>query len=101
MKTTWRARVGKRLQENISRRRWLKSSALLGLGTGLLGSRLLAQEEGLAKTIRSMTPMTGAELPEAWVQPAADLVKVILDDSKPLRELELGETEPSVIFTAD
>ena len=47
-----------------------------------------------------MTPVAGPPPPPAWNEPVAGLVAVIVDYSKPLRELDLGEIEPAVFFMA-
>lgn len=93
-------RIQEHCSAGVTRRRWLLHSASLGIAAGLLGPRLSAQEDLTASTLRSMSWMTGSELPDAWVQPTAGLVKVILDDSRSLRELDLGEIEPATIFSA-
>lgn len=47
-----------------------------------------------------MTTMTGSELPEQWAEPTTGLVGVILEYSKTLRALDLGEREPATFFQA-
>jgi len=85
---------------SLTRRHWL----LCGWALGFVGSffipDLLAQEDPAA-TVRSMSWMTGAKLTDVWLQPTAGLVKIIVDDSQSLRELDLDEIEPAVIFSAD
>ncbi len=93
-------KVDATLASSMTRRAWLSSSATMGLGAALLASSLPAQEPRLQGTLRSMSAMTGTELPEAWVQPTTALLGVILDDSKALRALDLGEIEPATIFVA-
>jgi hypothetical protein len=48
-----------------------------------------------------MSAVTGTQLSDEWLEPTATLVSVILEDSKPLRSLELGAIEPATYFTAD
>lgn len=48
-----------------------------------------------------MTPMTGNELAEGRLEPTSALVGVIVAISKPLREIDLGETEPATFYVAD
>jgi hypothetical protein len=58
----------------------------------------LAQDPRLRDAMRQMSVMTGAELPEPWVEPTASLVGVILDYSQILRRLDLGDLEPAIHF---
>jgi hypothetical protein len=44
--------------------------------------------------------LTGTKLDDRWVEPTATLVSVILEDSKSLRSLDLGEIEPAITFSA-
>jgi hypothetical protein len=85
---------------DVTRRAWLSRCSTFGITAALLGPRLMAQEDSAAATIRSMSWITGAHLPEAWVQNTAGLVQVILDDSRVLRELDLADIEPATIFVA-
>jgi hypothetical protein len=39
-------------------------------------------------------------LEDRWVEPTAALVSAILEDSKSLRSLDLGEIEPAITFSA-
>jgi hypothetical protein len=48
-----------------------------------------------------MSPMTGSRLGDKMAEPVATLVNVILDDSMPLRSLQLGSIEMATRFTAD
>jgi hypothetical protein len=87
-------------QSRLSRRGWIHRSGV-GFTTLLFGSPLLAQEPPLRTTLRSMSAVTGTQLSDEWVEPTATLVNIILEDSKPLRSLELGEIEPATYFTAE
>jgi hypothetical protein len=49
--------------------------------------------------MRSMLAITGAEISEARLQNATGLFGVILDISKELRAIDLGDIEPAVVFT--
>ena len=66
----------------------------------LLAEPLLAQDARMGDLLQSMSSLTGTKLEERWIEPAATLVSVILDDSKSLRSLDLGEIEPAVTFSA-
>lgn len=84
----------------LSRRTWLQMTAG---GAGLLAGGILplhAQDPRLREAIRQMTTMTGSELPEQWAEPTTGLVGVILEYSKTLRALDLGEREPATFFQA-
>ncbi len=48
-----------------------------------------------------MSPVTGSRLEDKWLEPVAALVNAILDDSKPLRALQLGSIEIATRFSAD
>lgn len=89
-----------KLGGDVTRRAWLSCCFVSGITAGLAGSRLMAQEDRMAATLRSMSWMTGEELQESRVQPAASLVQVILEDTRPLRELDLSDIEPATIFVA-
>jgi hypothetical protein len=83
-----------------SRRAWIQGSA--AIVTALLsGSPLLAQEAPLRSTLDAMSSVTGSHLGDKLVDPVAGLVNVILDDSKPLRSLQLGSIEMATRFSAD
>lgn len=84
----------------LSRRTWVQSSGM-GIAALLLGPPLLAQERPMEATIRSMATVTGTNLSDAWLEPTAGLVGVILADSQPLRALDLGSIEPATYFKAD
>jgi hypothetical protein len=84
----------------LNRRAWIQGSGV-GFATLMFGSPLLAQEPPLRTTLRSMSAVTGTQLSDEWLEPTATLVSVILEDSKPLRSLELGAIEPATYFTAD
>ncbi len=81
----------------MTRRLWLQA-AVGAAGLSLLP--LLAQGPGLTEAVRRMAVLTGAELPERWLEPTSLLVSVILRYSEPLRALDLGEREPSTFFVA-
>jgi len=66
----------------------------------LLAKPLLAQDARMGDLLQSMSSLTGTKLEDRWIEPAAALVSVILDDSKSLRSLDLGEIEPAVTFSA-
>ncbi len=83
--------------DGMTRRLWLQA-AVGAPGLSLLP--LLAQEPGLTEAVRRMAVLTGAELPERWVEPTSLLVSVILRYSEPLRALDLGEREPATSFVA-
>jgi len=84
----------------LSRRTWVQRSGT-GMAALLLAPSLLAEEQPLNATIRSMATVTGTELSDAWLQPTAGLVGIILADSQPLRALDLGSIEPATCFKAD
>jgi hypothetical protein len=67
----------------------------------LVATPMLAQEQSFASAIRAMSPMTGAELPAGRVEPTSGLVGIIVEISKPLREIDLGEMEPATSYVAD
>ncbi len=72
----------------------LASSALAATPT-------FAQGQAFASAIRAMSPITGADLPAARVEPTSGLVGIIVEISKPLREIDLGEMEPATSYVAD
>jgi len=84
----------------LSRRAWVQRSSI-GIAALLFAPPLLAQEQPLDATIRSMTTVTGTNLGAPWLQPTAELVGIILADSQPLRALDLGSIEPATYFRAD
>ena len=83
-----------------NRRTWLQRSGM-GVATLLLAPPLLAQEQPLEATIRSMATVTGVVLSDPWLQPTAELVGTIVAYSQPLRALDLGSIEPATYFKAD
>lgn len=83
-----------------SRRAWIQGSTAT-LAVLFSGSPLLAQEAPLRSIIQSMSPVTGSRLEDKWLEPVAALVNAILDDSKPLRALQLGSIEIATRFSAD
>ena len=72
----------------------------IGIAALLFAPPLLAQEQPLGATIRSMATVTGTDLSDPWLQPTAGLVGIILADSQPLRTLDLGAIEPATCFQA-
>lgn len=66
----------------------------------LLAKPLLAQDARMGDLLQSMSSLTGTKPEGRWIEPAAALVSVILDDSKSLRSLDMGEIEPAVTFSA-
>jgi hypothetical protein len=82
-----------------SRRAWIRGGGV-GLAALLASPKLLGQEVKVAEVLQSMSSLTAAKLENRWVEPTATLVSVILDDSKSLRSLDLGEIEPAIIFSA-
>ena len=88
------------LVHSHSRRLWIQRGAAT-LTALFAGSPLLAQEAPLRSTIGSMSSVTGSHLEDKWLEPVAGLMNVILDDSKPLRSLQLGSIEMATRFTAD
>jgi hypothetical protein len=93
-------RVSKR-PKLVTRRALLRAGATAGVGAVLISPSSTAQESSIAHALQSMSPLTGTELPMKWAEPTTVLVSVILDDSKSLRQLDLGEVEPATFFTAD
>ena len=99
MESTVQSSSRKSVQETnrFSRRKWLQSSAATGLSL-LAPAPLAAQDPSLQGAVRRMSAMTGANLPESREAPVAILVGIILDYSKPLRLIDLGELEPATQF---
>ena len=83
-----------------SRRAWIQGSAAT-LTILFSGSQLRAQEAPLSSTLQSMSSVVGSRQEDKWLEPVAALVNAILEDSKPLRALDLGSIEPSTCFRAD
>jgi hypothetical protein len=75
------------------------AGGVVGL-SALLAASVLAQDPQLLEAIRQMSVMTDSTLPERWVEPTTSLVGVILEYSKGLRELDLGQREPATFFVA-
>jgi hypothetical protein len=73
----------------------------IGIAALLCAPPLIAQEQPLDATIRSMATVTGKELSDPWLQPTAELVGIIVAYSRPLRALDLGSIEPATYFNAD
>lgn len=73
----------------------------MGLAALLLAPPLLAEEQPLDATIRSMAAVTGTNLSDPWLQPTTDLVGIIVADSQALRALDLSSIEPATHFRAD
>jgi hypothetical protein len=88
-------------QFQVTRRTWLQG---LGCSVGISALALSAsgqsntQDAAIQNAVRSLTTMTGAEIPEPWVGPTALLVGIILDYSKDLRQLDLGDLELPAIY---
>jgi hypothetical protein len=82
----------------ISRRLWIHGMALttVGISTIARPSPLKASQPAVPLTdvVRAMAVVTGQPVAEKWVNPTASLLGVILNSTKSLRELELGEIEP-------
>lgn len=87
-------------QKPITRRALLQGAGGTGGLSALLAASVLAQEPQLREAIRQMSVMTESGLSEPWLVPTTGLVGVILDYSKTLRALELGEREPATFFQA-
>lgn len=83
----------------LTRRTLLLSSAATGISLLTL-SDLAAQDESFREALRRMSLMTGAQLPESREATVALLVSIILDYSKSLRALDLGEIEPATWYVA-
>ncbi len=90
--------------QQITRRLWLQGMACTAAGVSaaslLPDGEARAQAPPLADVIRSMSAVTGEVIEENWVGPTASLVRIILDYSKGLRALDLGEVEPATDFLA-
>ncbi len=79
-----------------------RRACLMGSGAAvaaLLTQPLMAQDARMGNLLQSMSSLTGTKLDDRWVEPTAMLVSVILEDSKPLRALELRAIEPATHFT--
>lgn len=87
-------------QKPITRRSLLQGAGGAASLSALLAASVLAQEPQLREAIRQMSVMTESGLSERWLEPTTGLVGVILDYSKTLRALELGEREPATFFQA-
>jgi len=84
-------------RESMSRRTWVARGGA-GLAALLAVTKLPAQETGLERDLQTISNLTGSKLEEQWARPTAALVSVILDDSRSLRSLDLGEIEPATAF---
>lgn len=99
-------RLDEKLSQPITRRLWIQGVACAAAGATTVGlsmnEEVLGQGQAppLASAIRAMTAVTGARIEENWIAPTASLVGIILDYSKGLRELNLGEIEPATDFLA-
>jgi hypothetical protein len=89
---------GNSSKATLSRRAWIGGSSA-GLAALLTAPRLLAQDPGVGAVLQLMSRLTGTKLEDRWVEPTATLVSVILEDSKSLRSLGLGEIEPATAFS--
>ncbi len=89
----------------ITRRLWLQGAGLAAVGAPAAGFSPRApaspQTSALPDVIRSMTLVTGVRIEENWIAPTASLVGIILDSTKGLRELDLGEVEPPIDSLSD
>ena len=89
--------------ESALTRRECLGYGLAALGCPVLGSMpALAQGQSttpLLGVTRSMFAITGARISDARLQSATALFGVILDTSKELRAIDLGEIEPATTFT--
>jgi hypothetical protein len=83
----------------FSRRAWIRGGGA-GIAVLLAKPRLLAQDTKVGDALQSMSSLTGTKLEHRWVEPTATLVSAILEDSKSLRSLNLGEIEPALAFSA-
>lgn len=85
----------------LTRRKYL-GYGLVASGWLALGDSTSAQPASgspLPEVTRSMLAITGAEISSERLQNATALFGVILDISKELRTIDLGEIEPAVAFT--
>lgn len=87
-----------RNQNALTRRDWLAITAVSTVGACV--PSLSAQEVSLENTLKSMEPLTGAVLSRDSLASASSLVSVIVESSKGLRSLDLGEIEPATEFQA-
>ena len=87
-----------RNQKSLTRRDWLAITAVSTVGACV--PSLSAQEVSLETTLKSMEPLTGAVLSRDSLASASSLVSVIVESSKGLRSLDLGEIEPATEFQA-
>ena len=83
----------------LSRRAWIRRGGI-SLAVLFSQARLLAQDARIGDVLRSMSGLIGLKLDDRWIEPTATLVSIILEDSKSLRSLDLGEIEPAVTFSA-
>jgi hypothetical protein len=90
--------VDEDVSQRVTRRLWLQSAACTAVGASLFSfsPKVVAQTQAppLAYLIRAMTALTGVRIEENWIGSTAGLVGIILDSSKGMRELDLGEIEP-------
>ena len=85
--------------QDVTRREWL--CALLVSSGAIAAPLAMAQEPSVLSAVRAMSPITGSDLPAARIEPTSGLVSIIVAISKPLREIDLGETEPATFYVAD
>jgi hypothetical protein len=89
----------------LTRRLWLQGAGLAAVGASAPGFspgvNASPQAPALPDVIRAMTLVTGGRIEENWIGPTASLVGIILDSSKGLRQLDLGEIEPPIDSLAD
>ena len=95
------------LSRQITRRLWLRGMGwtAVAISTTALSTNVevLAQQQitpPLSNVIRAMSAVTGTEVEENWINSTASLVGIIINSSKGMREIDLGELEPSTDFIA-
>ena len=80
----------------FSRRAWIRGGG--GFAVILAQPRLVAQDTKVGDVLESMSSLTGTRLEDRWIEPTAALVSAILEDSKSLRSLDLGESSRPLPF---
>lgn len=91
--------MGEIFSSGITRRACFTGTGVT-LAALLAEPQLLAQDAKTGALLQSMSSLTGTNLQPQWVDPAAALVRVIVDISGSLRSLDLGEIEPATTFSA-
>jgi hypothetical protein len=93
-------RRDERTSNLVSRRAWMIASAA-SAGAMLVPGVSVAETPTVIDAVRAMSPaLTGTQLPQTWAEPVAGLVGIILESSKSLRALDLGDVEPATAFSA-